>query len=159
MLTLIAVVLTANALVALLVVTHCCIYLQPNTAAPLDGTGSFAFNNWASYPLGDVGFANIAVFVVPAAAPVLNVLGGPLPSAAQAGAVATRILPRGTTPDAAGGGGANGGGGVTPPATGGGLSITATTPAVGSVGVVTGKVTGASRPAALTASLSGAASL
>lgn len=115
---------------------------QPNTAAPVDASGAFTFGNWAAYPPADVNFQNIALFVVPAASPTLNVLGGPLPSAAQAGAVATRIVPRGTTADAGGGGTP-----VTPPAPApapaGGVAITATTPALGSVGPVTGRVTGA----------------
>lgn len=119
--------------------------LQPNTAAPVDASGAFTFGSWAAYPPADVNFQNIALFVVPAASPTLNVLGGPLPSAAQAGAVATRIVPRGTTADAGGAGG--GGTPVTPPAPApapaGGVTITATTPALGSVGPVTGRVTGA----------------
>jgi hypothetical protein len=125
---------------------------QPGSSAPLDAGGNFRFTNWAAYPPGDVNFVSLRVYIVPATAPTVSILGGPAPSQQQTGALVIGNFPRGTTA------GGTGGGVVPPPTTPtgptgpttpttptsptGGATVTLTAPALGQNGAISGRVTG-----------------
>jgi hypothetical protein len=57
---------------------------------------AFSFDNWASYPAGDVQAQAFEIYIIPAATPVQDVLGGTLP--VYADAIATGHYPAGYVP-------------------------------------------------------------
>jgi len=91
---------------------------------------------------GDPKFVAMHVLVVPAATPIVDALGAPLPAAMVAASVASGTYPNGYTVPAGGGGGP-----VQPPPTGGPGTLTLTEfPAPGVISPIAGKLAGVTNP-------------
>lgn len=79
----------------------------PASSVPLVNT-AFSFDNWASYPAGDVQAQAFEIYIIPAATPVQDVLGGTLP--VYVDAIATGHYPAGYVPTVTGAAASTGGG-------------------------------------------------